>query len=994
MSTSTSLAPSTESKTLAAVAAQASPPEVMGGNRPILLIDPNQVMVVIDGTVDLFSVPVSENVVVGAREFIGQVTAGAILLGMASTDNDDPPLFAILAVGTVNATISKLDLPWLTTLQRDPTLQAVLAAGIDGWINALSGVFVEDVPPSTAVALMAGQASALRAGEDAVPGQKVVWLRAGADTVLIGGDRTQPPIPGDGWFPLAQLDGANEVWIRANKAVTVAACGTIDLIQTQEIASALEAFHPILAMGIRRRHLLAQAGANAQIAARAALVQASTTAAAHQLALALQQPGRGQHEAPMAVPMIAADDSSTLLAACQLVGDTLGITFAPPTEAERVLANRDPLAQITFASRIRPRRVLLESAWWQGDSGPLLGYHKDGTPVALLPRSVSSYDAVDPRTMQRSRVDAAYADNLQDHAYIFYRRFGDDPVTLGETLRFTLRGLKLDLILIFVFGMALALLGLLVPIATGWLVDTVIPSGRASDLLAMGIVLLAAATAGMLFTIAQQFAVLRLQTKSTAALSAAIWDRLLGLPAGFFRQYTAGDLANRAYGISRIRQLISDATVTAMVSGLFSLVNFALLFYYSPQLAMVAVILALIILVITLSTSYYQLKLRRKVSEMQGIVAGVVLQLLNGVTKIRVAGAEANALGVWANVYAKQQRYTYAAGTVDNALSVFESIFPLLSSICLFSAIGYWLGGSAFATGTFVAFNAAFAQFLSASINEVNAFTSVLQAVPYYERAKPILEMLPEVTRDKVDPGTLSGRVDVNHIQFRYSDDGPMILRDISLHARPGEMIALVGPSGAGKSTIIRMLLGFEAPTSGGVFYDNQDMKSLNVQAVRRQIGVVLQDGKVMPGTVLDNITGASLLTEDDAWDAARVAGLDDDIRQMPMGMQTTVSEGGTTFSGGQLQRLMIARAVVGKPRILIFDEATSALDNETQAIVSKNLSALQVTRIVIAHRLSTIVDAECIFVLEQGAVVQVGTYQELVAQDGLFRALALRQLA
>ena len=325
---------------------------------------------------------------------------------------------------------------------------------------------------------------------------------------------------------------------------------------------------------------------------------------------------------------------------------------------------------------------------------------------------------------------------------------------------------------------------------------------------------------------------------------------------------------------------------------------------------------------------------------------------------------------------------------------VFESIFPLLSSICLFDVIGYWLGGSTFATGTFVAFNVAFGQFLNAAIKQVNAFTSLLEAVPYYERAKPILDMQPEVTNDKVDPGTLSGRLDVNHIQFRYSEDGPLILHDVSLHALPGQMIGLVGPSGAGKSTIIRMLLGFEAPTAGGVYYDNQDLKSLNVQAVRRQIGVVLQDGKVMPGTVFDNIVGASLLTEDDAWEAARVAGLDNDIRLMPMGMLTAVSEGGTTFSGGQLQRLMIARAVVGKPRILIFDEATSALDNETQALVSKNLDALQVTRIVIAHRLSTIVNADYIFVLEAGAMVQSGTYEELMAQEGLFRELARRQLA
>jgi NHLM bacteriocin system ABC transporter ATP-binding protein len=993
MSTPTSSAPSTAAD-LATLAAQASPPAAMGGNRPILLTDPNQLMVVVAGSVDLFSVPVNGNTVDGAREYIGQVAAGGLLMGMSQVDANGSLPFAVLAVGATNTLISMLDRAWLASVLGQPELQPALAAGIDAWIAALAGVFIDDVPPSTAITLLPGQPATLHSGADAIPGQRVVWVRAAADSVLIGGDKTQPALPADSWFPLAQVGSASNVWIRAATDATLTTCSTLDLIRTQALTAAIAVVHPALVSGVRRRHLAILADAQAQIEERAALVQVKTATAAHQLAqsMRLSQRASAVRMAPAAAGV--ADDMSVLLAACQLVGDALDIVFSPPTEAERVLANRDPLAQITFASRIRSRRVRLTSDWWSGDSGPLLGYLADGSPVALLPRSTSSYEAVDPRTMQRTRVDAAYAEKLQDDAYIFYRRLHDEPVTIGDTIRFSLRGLGMDLSLIFVFGMALALLGLLVPIATGWLVDTVIPSGRRSDLVALGIALVAAAVAAMLFNIAQQFAVLRLQTKSTAALSAATWDRLLGLPAGFFRQYTAGDLANRAYGVSRIRQLVSDATVTAMVSGLFSLVNFALLFYYSPQLALVAVGVAVVVLLVTLSTSYFQLNLRRKVSDMQGLVSGVALQLLNGVTKLRVAGAEANALGVWATVYAKQQHYTYAAGTIDNALRTFESIIPLLSSICLFAAIGYWLGGSAFETGAFVAFNVAFSQFLNAAIKQVNAFTSVLEAVPYYERAKPILDMLPEVTSDKVDPGTLSGRVDVNHVQFRYSEEGPLILRDISLHARPGEMIGLVGPSGAGKSTIIRMLLGFETPSAGGVFYDNQDLKSLNVQAVRRQIGVVLQDGKVMPGTVFDNIVGASLLTEADAWEAARVAGLDQDIKLMPMGMQTAIAEGGTTFSGGQLQRLMIARAVVGKPRILIFDEATSALDNETQALVSKNLDALQVTRIVIAHRLSTIVNADYIFVLEAGAVVQDGTYDELMAQEGLFRELAKRQLA
>ena len=208
-----------------------------------------------------------------------------------------------------------------------------------------------------------------------------------------------------------------------------------------------------------------------------------------------------------------------------------------------------------------------------------------------------------------------------------------------------------------------------------------------------------------------------------------------------------------------------------------------------------------------------------------------------------------------------------------------------------------------------------------------------------------------------------------------------------------GEFVAIVGPSGCGKSTLFRLLLGFEQPEAGSIFYDAQDLKGLDLNSVRRQIGVVLQNSTLFRGDVFANIIGSKPLTLDDAWEAARLAGLDNDLRQMPMGMHTVITDGGGGLSGGQRQRLMIARAIVSKPRILLFDEATSALDNNTQAIVSRSLEGLKATRIVIAHRLSTVQNADRIYVFDEGNVVQSGTFTELIQQDGLFAALAKRQL-
>jgi ATP-binding cassette subfamily C protein len=323
----------------------------------------------------------------------------------------------------------------------------------------------------------------------------------------------------------------------------------------------------------------------------------------------------------------------------------------------------------------------------------------------------------------------------------------------------------------------------------------------------------------------------------------------------------------------------------------------------------------------------------------------------------------------------------------------------VLTSLVLFALIGLGQGQAGLSTGAFLAFSAAFTQLLLASLSVSSALTAILSAIPFYESVKPVLETLPEVSPAQADPGTLTGEIEISHVAFQYrgvvsNGDEPLVLKDVSLHIKPGEFVAVVGPSGCGKSTLLRLLLKFETPVSGAIFYDGQDLDQLDVEGVRHQVGVVLQDGKLMSGSVLSNIVGSSLLTIDDAWEAARSVGLAQDIEQMPMGMQTVLSEGGGTLSGGQRQRLLIARALVGKPRMLFLDEATSALDNPNQALVSASLERLSATRVVIAHRLSTIANADCIYVLDEGRVVQSGAYAELIRQRGPFAELAKRQLA
>jgi ATP-binding cassette subfamily C protein len=386
------------------------------------------------------------------------------------------------------------------------------------------------------------------------------------------------------------------------------------------------------------------------------------------------------------------------------------------------------------------------------------------------------------------------------------------------------------------------------------------------------------------------------------------------------------------------------------------------------------------------------LRTTRTLSRSRAKLAGMVLQLLTGIGRLRVAGAERRAFGIWAEQFAAQRRIAFQARSVSNGLAVFNAAFPTIALIAIFATLAASEGGAR-STGSVLAFIAAFSGMLSAALAVSGSALGVLQIVPLIENARPIFATAPELDQRRADPGELAGGIEVSRVSFRYQPDGPPILDDLSLQARPGEFVAIVGPSGSGKSTLLRMLLGFETPTTGAVYFDGSDLAGLDLQAVRSQIGVVLQSSKLMPGDIFSNIVGSSLLTLDDAWEAAERAGLAEDIRQMPMGMQTVISEGGGTFSGGQRQRLLIARAIVRRPRLLFFDEATSALDNRTQALVSRSLEQMRATRVVIAHRLSTIMNADRIYVLAGGVVAQSGSFAELAAREGPFRELIRRQV-
>ncbi len=680
------------------------------------------------------------------------------------------------------------------------------------------------------------------------------------------------------------------------------------------------------------------------------------------------------------------------LKAYQAVGKALGIRIRAPRGAE----SADSVEALARASGIRTRRVALKGEWWRQQGSPLLVFRdSDRRPMAVLPAWGGRCLLWDPVEDRSCRLNRKTAGSLEGFAWVFYRPFPAHKLGVWDLVSFGLHGAAADLASILSMGVLTGLLAMLVPVVTGLLFDSIIPSANRGALLAVSVFLAAGAVAGAGFSYTRNFAVLRLEGRMDAAIQAAVWDRLLGLPVPFFRNFTAGDLAQRSLAISQIRQILTGSTLSSIFSGIFSVFSFALMFYYSWRLALLGSALTVVAFLAPAVLGVLQVRRLRELTAVQGKISGMVLQFVSGVAKLRVTASELRAFTVWAREFTRQKRQAIAARQISNGLAVFMAAFPLVSSAAIFycNSLVVAGGGVALSTGSFLAFYAAFFQFLSAALSLSYAAVSVLSIVPLFERARPILETLPESSGALSEPGELTGNVEISRAFFRYRADTPLVLRDLSIAVRASEFVALVGASGCGKSTIFRLLLGFERLESGAIHFDGQDLAGLNPQAVRRQIGVVLQNGSLQTGDIFRNICGARLLTLDDAWEAARLAGLDADIRAMPMGMHTVISEGGGGISGGQRQRLMIARALAARPRILLFDEATSALDNQTQAMVSRSLESLNTTRIVIAHRLTTIVNADRIFVLEGGRVAESGTYRELLAQGGLFARLASRQL-
>ncbi|WKK25442.1 NHLP bacteriocin export ABC transporter permease/ATPase subunit [Streptomyces olivoreticuli] len=937
-------APATDS-VVAALSALGSAVDC-AGMRSLSLEGPLVLWLVVDGELDLFAVDAAQ---AGHWHFLGRLAAGTLLLGPA-----EGPEHTLIARPLQGCLLRRIELRELYRPEYGADPWGYAAA--DPAPSPLEDAFALGVGRGLRVLYQAPLESRTATGQGAAD-DDILWIQIAPGSVQYGAAYEG--------HPAGTLLVDATMWQ-----------GMVD--QQHRLLYALDLWIEQLERAHEDR---TAAGIEAGEAARAQADRALLASIDRSGRTSRRGRGRG-----------ASDDAT--FAVCRLVADEARITLSRPGGAGTASGRTDPVERIALASRIRTRTVRLGGRWWRENSGPLVGRREeDGTPVALLWRR-GGYEAVDPATGTRERVGKGNEAAFEPRAVMLYRPLPDRELGLLAVLRFSVQGTGRELRGLVLGGLVAVGLGSLVPIATGRVLGAYVPAAENGLIVQTALALIATGVVSAAFMLLQNISVLRMEGRIEATLQPAVWDRLLRLPTTFFAGRSTGELAGAAMGISSIRRVLSGIGSVVLQAGTVGTMNLVLLLVHSVPLAMAAVAMLLVVGAVFLGLGLWQLRYQRQLIELGNRLDNQAFQTLRGLPKLRVAAAESFAYAAWAREFARTRELQQHIGRIKNVVAVLNAVCLPLCTLVMFMLLAGPARGSMSASG-FLTFSTAVTMLLSSVTQLTGALVSAAAVQPMFEQIKPVFQETPEVGGSSVRPGELGGDIEARNLSYRYTDDGPPVLSDVSFRIRPGEFVAVVGASGCGKSTLLRLLIGFDKPASGSVLYDGQDLAALDQTAVRRQCGVVLQNAQPFSGSVLDCIRGAELFSLDEAWEAAAMAGLAEDIKAMPMGMHTMLSDGGGTVSGGQRQRLMIAQALVRKPRVLFLDEATSALDNETQRVVIESTRALRATRVVIAHRLSTIMDADRVIAMADGRIVQQGPPAELLAATGgLFHELVRRQLS
>lgn len=963
----------------------------VGAKESFELVGGTQAWRVVQGWVDVFVLD-RQTLAAGRRYHLRRVETGGVLFGAV----DHPgAVLTLLAVPGNNTLIAPLALD-----AGSGSADALPAEAVCSWIVALTDALVPRPAPE-AVRKIAGS-QRVRFDQDValVAEGAPLWLLnwpEGADyAVDLASQERGGAVP----MPLVVTD---KIWLRLPADREAQVQTLEDRCRAPDLADTLAVFHEVALESLGARFRREDQGDLARLSAHLSQRDQALANAVHSLA-------REAEDRRVSV----VESIHPLFAACETVAEAAGIQFRMPLGGgDAIDASSRPLELIARASRIQCRQVRLEDQWWRRHAtGPLLGSFVDGRPCALIPRFLGGYRVIDPHLRTRIRVTRELAAKIEPQATQFCEPLPDEPVTLTQLAMFCVKGTGIDLLTILVMVLVAGTLSLAPPLATREVLNSVIPAHHASQAFLVGLGVTLAAISVALLSLVQSVALLRIEGRLDLRLQTALWDRLVRSPVALFRQYSSGDLINRMGSVTTMRKLLTGSVINSLVSGIMGSFSLGLMVYYAPWLALMLAALTLFVFSLGFVLGWRLIALDRRMMTINGRIQALIVQLLGALAKLRIRGVEDIAYRRWASQFRTYQELANLNGHAYVALMAVTGTLGALALALLFTVLGVESGtllaffhiptnwdqitgrplDALMPTADFVAFVTAYVQFSTATAGLMAVGMRLTTLPPLFGRLKPLFETCTEHVGAQGSPGDIHGRVEFKNVSFHYDKDGPVILDGLSLTAEPGEFIALVGASGCGKSTALRILLGFEQDYGGFVYIDGKDLAHLDKTLVREQLGVVMQDGHLIPGTILENLTSGADVPLHRVWQAAEQAGFANDIKNMPDGLNTQVKEDGSNVSGGQRQRLLVARALIRNPRLLIMDEATSALDNETQEIVTRTVESMPVTRILVAHRLSSIKNADRIYMLAQGRVVESGSYAALLEARGAFADLVERQ--
>jgi NHLM bacteriocin system ABC transporter ATP-binding protein len=930
---------------------------------------------VADGGCDLFAHRRRAGVVESRRYFVARLEPRSLVLVVRH------PLIGLELVPLPGTTLVDVD---------GPDLELDLIGALDQTLLAVANALRTGQSPAGAESLVPNQIRALEAGAALTGNSHVWWLRmVGGQAQRNGGGPGQLLRDGD-VFMLAGRD-----WIEADAALT------LESMSTRELADA-GLFVPALLQHLRRLGEILAARMDAVdqtvidgIEHRKQLSQAFVTDAARMAVL-------GVGERTKLTPPTVDSESLVFrraIEAMQLVCAEPSVRLAVPATSPRTRgATIDQEAAVRAVARgsgVHLRDLVLPEGWWRGDYGRLLGWlvrPDEPDQVVVLEPERRGYQLIDPISREARSVTPALARSLRPVATAVQAPL-TTTVGIRQLLRTGFVGSRRDVWgLLLAAGMA-GLAGVAAPLATGQVLGSLASGAQNGSLLEIVVLLSIAGLVGAMATAVQNLRLLRVEGRAEAAIEMSLWDRLIRLPVAFFHSRPSGQLASAVLGISYVRASLTGIGALAVGALALLLVDLVVILILNPVIG--AFVAGLVLFCAVGLTILGKGVVRRGRASLpsEHRVAALADQLFTGIKKLKLANAEDRAYVQWVAAASKARGLLLPTRRLQATIAAASTSLPIIGQLLLFLILA---GPMRHRVGIseFFILNTAFTMLIGALLVLMSASVEIFAAVPRLESLRPVLDQVPEQRPELHDPGDLTGEVELIDITFCYHANDAPVLEGFNLRVTSGEFLAVVGPSGSGKSTVLRLILGFETPQAGSVLFNGHDLATLDPQAVRRQLGVVLQDGRLFAGSIRENISGSGHYNLQQVWEAARLAGIEDDIDMLPMGMSTMLPPGGGTLSVGQRQRLLIARALIHRPRLILFDEATSALDNRTQEIVTASTRQLAATRIVLAHRLSTIRDADRIIVMDHGRIVQEGRFSDLIGQpNGLFYRLARRQM-